>query len=114
MLVSPSNLGLFQSSYNGAETITISDTQDFIYAIYAYDFSNQIDYPLRSSGATLQYYSYSGGALEYQVPTTEPTSGAVSRFWMIGCLDPRVGFKGVNSLIAGFPSDTDLASYCFK
>ena len=105
---------MFQSTNNGAETITISDAQDFVYGIFVFDYEPISNYPLRSSGATLQYYSISGGAQEFKVPTTEPIDGDVSRYWMVGCLDPRVGFKGINKLVAGAPSDNDLANFCFQ
>ncbi len=41
-------------------------------------------------------------------------SGIHSRYWMVGCLDPRLTFGSMNYLVNGAPSESDIARNCLE
>ena len=67
----------------GAETITISDPADYIYAIFIFDYSPNPNYPLSTSGGNVDIYGMPEGFLQFSVPTEEPTPGDIFSFLLI-------------------------------
>ncbi len=41
-------------------------------------------------------------------------SGILSRYWMVGCLDPRLTFGSMNYLVNGAPSESDIVRNCLE
>ncbi len=68
-----------QGGDNGAETITLSDPSDNIYAIFIIDYRPNANFPLSQSGANIDIYGLPEGFLQFSVPTEEPTPGEQSR-----------------------------------
>ena len=96
----------------GAETITVTDMGNFIYAIFIYDYRPVSSYPLSQSGANMAVYGSIEGFLQFGVPVEEPVPGANSRHWMVGCLKPDSEFQVVNLLLSDGLSEPEIAQLC--
>ena len=104
---------LLQGGDNGAETITLTNPGDFVYAIFVYDYRPNPSFPMSSSGANIDLYGSEEGFLQFSVPTQEPLPGSQSQYWIIGCLDPLDSFQANNTLVSGASSEAEIARICF-
>jgi hypothetical protein len=59
-------------------------------------------------------YGSGDDTAQLQVPTEEPTPSVHSRYWMVGCIDPRYPFRSINALLDGEPSESAIVSYCLN
>lgn len=79
---------------NGAETVTWTSLDDFVYLIFIRDYEFQVgDKAIVESGARMALYGRDNSSeplvIRGEVNITDPNTR--SRYWLIGCVDGEVG-----------------------